>query len=427
MMQRGRDIIVLMTFVTMAMGFPIASDARAESGLNANQLVELAIESSPQIHSMHAQWQAAEHQIQQNYAPADPIFTFANVDASHGLIGNPASHSLQFSESFQFPGKALLQAQQATGTANIARFAYQAAIRDLRAAVETAYYQVLLDQALIDVNGQNIENLHQVLKVSEIAYSAGRAAQTDFIAAEVNLAQAQLQQRQYQLNRANDETNLNQLLYRDPDNPINLDRTMRLDRMSLQLQTAVDMAFHARQEILEAALSERNQNTALELAKFEYLPDYQVGYSYDLFIEPGSKPLPNITRGNTLSIGFNLPIFFWIHQREDVKSAQYALEAARSNLKLIRSQTASAVTQIYRSAQFAYESAQLYKESLIPLANQDFRVALIAYQSQKIDFLTLAAALQASYSTRAGYLQSANQFFAGRVALEQAIGTPLQQ
>ncbi len=103
------------------------------------------------------------------------------------------------------------------------------------------------------------------------------------------------------------------------------------------------------------------------------------------------------------------------------------MEAARSNLKLIRSQTAAAVTQVYRSAQFAFESAQLYKESLIPLANQDFRVALIAYQSQKIDFLTLSAALQASYATRATYLQNANQFLAGQVALEQAIGAPLQK
>ncbi len=416
-----------MASAIVAIGLSMPSSACAETGLNANQLVELAIESSPQIHSMHAQWQAAEHQIQQNYAPADPIFNFANIDASHGLMGNPASHSLQLSENFQFPGKALLQAEQAKGTATIARFAYQAAIRDLRAGVETAYYQVLLDQALMDVNGQNIENLHQVLKVSEIAYSTGQAAQSDFIAAEVNLAQAQLQQRQYQTSFANDETNLNQLLYRDPDNPLDLDHSMRLDRLNLRLQTAVDRAFHARQEILEAALSERNQNTALELAKMEYLPDYQVGYEYDLFIEPGSKPLPNVTRGNTISFGFSLPMFFWIHQSEDVKAAQYALEAARSNLMLIRSQTASTVTQLYSTAQLAYESAQLYKGSLIPLANQDFRVALTAYQSQKIDFLTLSAALQASYATRASYLQSANQFFADRVALEQAIGAPLPQ
>ena len=91
--------------------------------------------------------------------------------------------------------------------------------------MKTAYYQVLLDDALIGINGPNIENLHQVMKVSQIAYSTAQAAQSDFIQAEVDLAQAQLQQRQYLLNKANDETALNQLLYRDPDSPIGLEFT----------------------------------------------------------------------------------------------------------------------------------------------------------------------------------------------------------
>jgi len=426
MMQRGRDIIVIVA-LTMAAGLALASNALAQQGLNAEQLVELAVESSPQIHSMHAQWEAANHQILQNYAPADPIFTYTNVDASHGILNNAASHSHQISENFQFPGKAGLQAEQARGTAKIARFAYEAAIRDLRAAVKTAYYQILLDETLLDLNGQNIENLHQVLKVSEIAYSASQAAQSDFILAEVNLAQAEQQQRQYRVQKANDETNLNQLLYRDPDSPLRLDRTMRLDRLSLPLKTAVEMASQARQEILEAALTEKNQNTALELARFEYVPDYQVALDYDQFILEGAQPAPNVSHGVTFSIGFNLPVFFWIHQNEDVKAAQYALEAARSNLQLIRNQTAATVTELFRTTQFAYESAQLYKSQLIPLANQDFQVGLTAYQAGKIDFLSLSAALQASYAAQTSYLQSANQFLAGRVALEQAIGAPLPQ
>ena len=426
MMQRGRDIIVLIALVSTTASFAMESSAHAQT-LNANQLVELAIESNPQIHSMRAQWEAANHQILQNYAPADPVFTFTNVDASHGLLDHAAAHSHQLSENFQFPGKAELQAEQAKTTAKIARFAYEAAIRDLRAAVEAGYYQVLLDDTVIDLNGRNLENLHQILKVSEIAYSTSQASQTDFITAEVNLAQAELQQRQYRVNKANDETALNQLLYRDPDNPLMLDRTMHLDRLSMPLKTAIDMAFHARQEILEAALSERNQNTALDLARFEYVPDYQVAASWDQFLQSGAQPLSSVTHGVTLSIGFNVPVFFWIHQNEDVKSAQYSLEAARANLQLIRSQTAASVTELFRTTQFAYESAQLYRQSLIPLANQDFQVGLTAYQSRKIDFLTLASALQASYSTQISYIQSANQFFAGRVALEQAIGAPLPQ
>jgi cobalt-zinc-cadmium efflux system outer membrane protein len=398
---------------------------RAEAGLNAGDLVELAIESNPQIHSMHAQWQAAQHQILQNYAPADPVFTYSNVDSSKDF--NAATHAHAFTENFQFPGKALFQAGQAKRTAIIARLAYEAALRDLRAAVETGYYQVLLDDALIDVNRENLENLHQVVKVTETAYSGGEAAQSDVITAEVNLAQAQLQQRQYQTNKLNDETTLNQLIYRDPGSPLDLDRTIRLDRVTLSLQTAVDLAYNAPQEILEAALSEKNQDTAVKLAKFEYVPDYTVGYEFDYFLQPGAQPLPNVTQAHTWSIGFNLPVFFWIHQREDVKSAEYSLEAARSNLRLIRSQTAATVTTIYRTMQFAYESAQLYRDSLIPLANQDFIVALTAYQARKIDFIALSVALQASYANRINLLQASNQFLAGEVSLEQAIGAPLEK
>ena len=415
------DIIAVLSAVALLIAAVLP--ARAEAGLNADELVEIAIESNPQIHAVHAQWRAAQHQILQNYAPQDPVFTYSNVDSSKDF--NAAAHAHAFTENFQFPGEAFLQADESRRTAEIARLTYEAAVRDLRAGVETAYYQVLLDYALISVNAENIGNLHQVLQVTQTAYSGGHHTQADVINAQIALSQAELQQRQYETNEANDKATLNQLLYREPGAPLDLDHNIHLERLAYPLDKAVDLAVQLRQEILEAALTEKNSTTALTLAEMEYLPNYTVGYEFDYFLQPGTQPLPNVTHGNTFSIGFNIPIFFWIHQREDVKSAQYSLEAARSNLKLIRSQTATTVTTLYRSAQFAYESSQLYAASLIPLSRQDFRVSLVAYQSGQVDFLTLSAALQAVYSARATYIQNANQFLAGIVALEQAMGAPL--
>jgi outer membrane protein, heavy metal efflux system len=256
---------------------------------------------------------------------------------------------------------------------------------------------------------------------------ASQATQADFVAAEFALAQAELQQRQYETNRVNDEVALNQLLYRRPGSPLNLNRKIQVEALTLPLDKAVEMAIHVRQEILEAALTEKNSDTALRLARMEYLPNYSLGYEFDYFLQPGTQPEPGVTQAHTFFIGFNLPIFFWIHQREDVLSAQHSLEAARYGLSAVLSQTEANVTQLYHSAQFANESAQKYSESLIPLARQNFRVSLVAYQTGKVDFLTLSAALQNSYAARISYLQNANQFFAGRVALEQAIGAPLPQ
>jgi cobalt-zinc-cadmium efflux system outer membrane protein len=380
---------------------------------------------NPQVRATREQWNVVQHQILQNYAPADPIFTYSNFESHENF--NAASHNFNVTGSFQFPGVALLQANQAKRNAEIARLTYVVAMRDLRAGVETAYYQVLLDQGLLAINDENIKNLKQVVHVTQIQYTASLAQQSDLIGAEFNLEQAQLLQRQYATNRLNDLAGLNQLLYRKPGSPLNLERTIELKPVPFRLDEAVDTARHARQEILEAALTEKNSTTALTLAKMEYLPNYTLFGEFDHILQFGAEPLPGVNQVYSFGVGFTVPIFFWIHQREDVTAARHSLQAARYSWDSVLNQTEATVTQLYQSAQFAYESAQEYSRALIPLADNQFRVALIAYQTGKVDFLTLSSALQNTYTSRLTYLQNANQYFAGKVALEQEMGVPISK
>src|SRR6266851_1179131 len=105
--------------------------AAEEQPLTVEQLVEVAIEVNPQVRATKEQWDAAQHELLQNYAPADPTFSYGSLDSSKDF--NAAVHAHSFSESFQFPGKALLQADEAKRTAAIAGLTtYEAAMRDLR-------------------------------------------------------------------------------------------------------------------------------------------------------------------------------------------------------------------------------------------------------------------------------------------------------
>ncbi|HKN01575.1 MAG TPA: TolC family protein [Candidatus Binataceae bacterium] len=399
----------------------------AQTVYTVDQLVAVAYQNNPAVKAAREQWLSAQHSIKQAYAPNDPIFTYTNNDSAKNPFGRASLQEYNVTEPFQFPGKAMLQTDQAKRNADIARLAYLAQLRDTRAAVEAGYYQLLLDSAADVVNNENVENLARVLKVTQIAYTANQVTQTDFISAEFDLAAARQQQAQYRTAIQNDETTLNQLLYRGPEEPLAVDRTLTLDPIRQRVDTLVDEAWQVRQEILQAALNERNFNTGLYLAKMEYLPDFTMGFELDNYLVANFAPKTNQTDVYSVSIGFNVPIFFWLKQKEDVERARHNLEAARNGLESLRSQTAATVTTLYRSAQYQYETSLLYRDSLTPLAKQDFQVALIAYQSGKIDFTTLAATLQREYGARINYLQAANQFLAGRVALEQAIGTPLPQ
>ncbi len=401
--------------------------APAAQRLDAASLVQIALEVNPQVRAARARWISAEHSVKQNYVPNDPTFTYANIDSPTNGFDHAAAHGLIVSDSFQFPGKALLQADNAKAAARIARLQYDATVRDVRAAVETRYYQVLLDSALSAVNAENVGNLEQVLKVTQVAYAANRVTQTDFISAEIDLAAARQQQRQLSVSRDNDRTTLNQLLNRPPGAPLALDETLTLKRLDLPLDALVSRAAAVRQEILQAALAMRSRQTALKLARLEYAPDYTVSYTFNHYLIPSAGPTLNALQDHGWAFGFNMPIFFWVKQKEDVRRAESDLEAARDDLGSMRSQTAAAVTTLYRSAQLAYDTAVLYRDTLGPLARQDFRVALVAYSSGKIDFVALAAALRRNYDARVSYLQAANQFVANRVALEQAVGQPLDQ
>jgi outer membrane protein, heavy metal efflux system len=396
-----------------------------EGPVTLGELVRAVLRVNPQVAGAGARWYSAVHQIKQNYVPVDPTFTYANLESSKDF--NAATHAHALSENFQFPGKALYQGDIARRTAEIARITYEATSRDTRAAAETGFYQALLDSALADTTAAQVVHLGRVLKVTQVNYETNQAAQTDVISAQFDYSTAEQQQQQLRVNARNDKRQLNQLLFRHPDSPLPLERKIELSPLNMRLDSLVDEAIRRGQEILETALAQKNTEVALTLAKMEYLPDYSLGYEFDYFLQAGAQPLPNVTQANSFSIGFNVPIFFWWHQREDVTKAKFDLEAAGDDLGSIQSQTESAVTQLYSQAQLSYKIALSYRDYLVPLARQDFTVALVAYQSGKIQFPDLSGALQRAYNSRISYLQAVNQFFAQQVALEQTVGGPLEQ
>jgi len=393
--------------------------------MSVDQAVAEARRVNPQIRAARFRWESAKHQIIQNYTPADPQFSFTNFDSWRGFLVDSGTHNITVTQALQFPGKGLLQGRNAERTAEIGRLAYMAALRDITAQAKTAYYQIQLDLALNDLIAENAANLERVLKVTEIAYTANLATQGDFINAKFALEADREQLRQQAVTIANDKTALNVVLNRRPDEPLQVDRKFDLATFEVTLDQAVEQAVSSRQEILQAALTEKNQDTALTLARLEYAPDYTVGFGFDHWLIASFAPQPNHTETWNFLFGFNLPIFFWA-KNADIMRARMDLDAAREDLEAVRLQTEGTVTAIYRQILRSRETALLYRNTLVPLAHQAFEVMLVAYQSGKTDFTTLISTFRQWHDARSTYLQSVNALLAGKVALEQAAGGSLQ-
>ncbi|HLK85549.1 MAG TPA: TolC family protein [Candidatus Binataceae bacterium] len=418
-------VLVLVSLLAAFSGAVAASTAQTET-MSLKQAIALAQSHNPQVRGAFHRWESANHQIIQHYTPADPEVSYLDSDSpNYWLGGNSGLHNLTVTQALQFPGKGLLQGRTAQRSAEIARLVYAASVRDVRAQVETNYYQVQLDMALLDLIAENVDNLRHVLKVTQIAYTASLATQGDFINAKFALEAENELLRQEKVTLANDKTSLNILLARRPDEPLEVERNFDLTGVEPALDEIVARAVANRQEILEAALTEKNQETALTLARLEYAPDYSLGFGFDHWLIPSFAPTPSHTQDYNFTIAFNLPVFFW-SKNEDYRRATQDLAAAKEDLASIRLQTEGQVTTLYRQMLRARETALLYRNTLIPLAHQAFQVMLVAYQNGKVDFISLIAAFRQEHDARSAYLQAVNQLLAGKVALEQAAGGSLQ-
>src|SRR5262249_39083532 len=86
--------------------------------LTVDQIVDLATAANPRVRSAQARWNSADHAILPAFAPADPTFTFFNLDSPTNGFGRPASESFQLNQALGFPGKGYLQGRSAERSAN---------------------------------------------------------------------------------------------------------------------------------------------------------------------------------------------------------------------------------------------------------------------------------------------------------------------
>jgi cobalt-zinc-cadmium efflux system outer membrane protein len=416
---------IRLLFVAVVLGLILVPALAFAQIMSLDQAVAQAQTVNPQVRGARFRWESAKHQIIPNYTPTDPQFGFSNQDSWRGFLSDSGLHNLSVTQALQFPGKGVLQGRTAERTAEIAGLTYRAAVRDVTAQTKTAYYQIQLDLALSDLIDENVTNLGQVLKVTQIAYTTSLATQGDYINAKFALEANRELARQQVVTIANDKTALNILLDRRPDEPLEVDPTFDLASFEATLDQVIDRAVGSRQEILQAALTEQNQDTAVTLAQLEYAPDYTLGFGFDHWLIASFAPAPNHTQDWNFQVGFNLPLFFWA-KNEDIERARQDLDAAREDLESVRTQTAGQVTTIYRQILRSRETALLYRNTLVPLAHQAFQVMLVTYQGGKTDFTALISTFRQQSDARSTYLQAVNQLLAQKVALEQAAGGTLQ-
>jgi cobalt-zinc-cadmium efflux system outer membrane protein len=398
-------------------GSPAPPDWRAR----LREAVLRAASQNPELAAMESRIEASRHRVPQAAVLPDPEIEIGIKDlpvASPSLSRDDFTMEMVTARQM-FPGLGKRATRKASAQAAADSAVASHAVHAIAVAAEVAdsfFMLAELDRRL-EILEQSRERLKRASASATERYKVGKGAQADELRA--NLESTALDDRLFSLRgeRRATAARFNALQNQPATNPVPpigpVDPVPPKEDTTEVLREAEETS----PAIAAARASIRRAEEELKLARLERRPDWTAMTYY------GRREKFEDLAGASLS--FNLP--FAHPRRLDERRAEMEAElsSARADLESVRNQLRRDVEAAAAELERNVEQEKLYRGSILPQAQINFRAAQEAYSVGQIDFLTFVRAAL-DLDTYEGEI-AARASGVGRAvaALQKASGLPL--
>lgn len=392
-------------------------------GVSLAGLVEAALAANPELTVMRREFDAARARIPQAKALPDPTVTFMNMTVSNPVpfSGNNdgfAENNIGFSQDFPWFGVRRLRGQVASAEAEAKFQEYATAVLRLTNEVKAAYYDLYYTDRALAVLARDKDILDKIAQVAEARYSVGKAQQVDVINVRVELTELLDEQGMLEQKRAITAAQLNQLLYRDPEVPLEKLAEVKMSAEPPPLEELTRLAAENAPDLKQLRRLIDGNNKALRLAEREAkYPEVGVNFTY--------HNRPFFADYYTYGVTLRLPLYAATKQRYAIKEQAANLAATQSrldaNLSLIRFKLRDARVRASTSARLI----RLHEQGLIPQATLALESALAAYQTGQVEMLTLLNSLKRALDYETRYYELLADYQKALAELERFTGVEL--
>ena len=253
--------------------------------------------------------------------------------------------------------------------------------------IKTAYFELAFVAESARLVEKNKQVLDQFLQISESRYTVGQGNQADVLKAQTQLSRMVDELIKLGRERRVIEAELTRALGRGPEAGAPVPEALRLQDAVLQFDALRETAIKERPQLLALqSLIDRN-GKALDLARKDYYPDFDVKLSYG----QRDKTLDGMRRDDLLSftVAINLPV--WQENKRDPRVAE-AIAMREQAMEMYQAQlneVSAKLRQQVANAEQSLKSARLYETGILPQARLAVESLLSAYRVNRVDFLTL--------------------------------------
>ena len=300
----------------------------------------------------------------------------------------------------------------------------RAAVQDVVYSAQTAYYNLVLSQHLVDVSTDAVRSAKVHLDQVEKRRTGGVASDFDVLRAQVELSnfEADLIRSRNAIDLA--RANLIKIVGVSQDSDFVLSDELVYAPIQVSADDAVQAAFTNRPDLYQQEYRIRQQREQLKIARSRYLPNVS-GFFSDTWANPDPHSVTAEKKwGSAWQAGVQgmWPIFNGFQREGQVIQEKARLRQAQLGLVDTEETALFELTQAMLSMENAEEFVQSQQLN-VTRATEGLRLAEVGYQQGVNTQVELIDAQAALTTARVNYYQAIYSHVSAKLALQRAMGT----
>lgn len=333
---------------------------------------------------------------------------------------NQAQNMFMVTQALPGPGKRRLRTTVAQSDASVARDELAATRLRVIVEVRKAFYMLLEAQDELRIHDEHVDIARQAIEAARIRYTIGKVPQQDLLKAQLELTLLDEHMIRFERDAEVARAQLNTLLGREPAAPLRIQGDYGVLDTLPSRESLNQQSLRVRPDLLEAQTAAAKSRDQQALAKKAYVPDFAVSAGYMLM------PPSNAMR-NTYMVEGSMTLPWLDHRKHDAEIAGAAAAVTEQDAELaaLRTGVFGQIAEARAETEASQKFAALYQKSLRPEAEDTLHAAVIAYENNQTDFLSLLDSQMAVIDIELASLQSEADFQTHLADLELAVGAPI--
>ncbi len=391
-------------------------------GFSLNEVTAVVLANNPAIQQALRKWSAARARVTQE-AAWDDLKVSGSSRAARFVDVAPNAFTDQMvsvEQVIPITGKNLERARIAAADAVAVFEQARREQLDVLAKTRASYFRLTNAHAQLELNRKNLVSLQQIAEVSRSRYEVGKASAADALAAEVEASKLLESEQDLLRNISAEQSQLNVLMNRDAFAPLGQPEEAPIKSFHMSMEQARELALANRPEIKIAQAKINMENSRLELARRNWIPDPAIKVEAQRYND-SAQAASEVDAG----VSFTVP---WVNPGKysaAVREAKENRAAAQQEVERTNAESLGTLRDALEKVHTAKHHVDLFRENLVPEARQAFEANQFAYETGKASFLEWITAQRNLRDLEAMGKQHIADYQVALAELEAVIGTDL--